>query len=355
MSPVRTTHTKVTAVKEVVTPNSADHKKESPTSRPTGQLISESGDPAARVRELYEKIQTQQLIQMASLVEKQKREQLLLQQVFEEQNNLLYKQLKNICPKSSTETQEVGEDKHQGVERGPVSLSQLINHRSPDQSLGDSSLSSTLTDTNYYINHCDNVLKKSRDITGSIRKQQTRSQSQNGNKIQSPRSQNEGSRTRTHSPTQRNPAVSRRLNYDTSASSENEPMLTDRTNDTLAGLNVTFPSDNSEDCRHNRAIVNHLYTKEVAMMNVGPLSRITAHHRPTDNGVRSIEKPVSDTFSNGASRTIKAVPVKRNPPTAKEVRTIKVFVKVYLITLIRFIYTWFFFNSHKIYLYLFFF
>ncbi|XP_063624395.1 uncharacterized protein LOC134796274 isoform X5 [Cydia splendana] len=188
------------------------------------KLISECEDPATKVKELYDRIQNQQLLQMANLVEKQKREQMLLQQVFDEQNSILYRQLKTICPKSPVEAKDAWADK---VDRGPVSLSQLINHKSPD------SLTSTLTDTHNNLNKCAVVLKMSKDITGSI-------------KIQNqPGSPTDGSRTRTHSP--KRTRTSRKLSYDTSSSDrEFEPILTDRTNDTLAGLNVTFTSDSDE-------------------------------------------------------------------------------------------------------------
>ncbi|XP_061716668.1 uncharacterized protein LOC133524588 isoform X2 [Cydia pomonella] len=205
--------------------NSTNVKEPKPTIQPSPKkLISECEDPAAKVKELYERIQNQQLLQMANLVEKQKREQMLLQQVFDEQNSILYRQLKTICPKSPVEAKAAWADK---VDRGPVSLSQLINHKSPD------SLTSTLTDTHNNLNKCAEVLKKSKDITGSIKKQNH------------PGSPTDGSRTRTHSP--KRTKTSRKLSYDTSSSDrEFEPILTDRTNDTLVGLNVTFTSDSDE-------------------------------------------------------------------------------------------------------------
>ncbi|XP_063536695.1 uncharacterized protein LOC134746278 isoform X2 [Cydia strobilella] len=199
------------------------------------KLISECEDPATKVKELYERIQNQQLLQMANLVEKQKREQLLLQQVFDEQNSILYRQLKTICPKSPVEAKAAWADK---VDRGPVSLSQLINHKSPD------SLTSTLTDTHNNLNKCAEVLKKSKDITGSIKKQNH------------PGSPTDGSRTRTHSP--KRTRTSRKLSYDTSSSDrEFEPILTDRTNDTLAGLNVTFTSDSDEPTFMEKQLSTH--------------------------------------------------------------------------------------------------
>lgn len=219
----------------------------------TKKPISESDDPATRVRELYEKIQKQQLIQMANLVEKQKKEQMLLQQVFEEQNNLLFTQLKTICPKSPNEVKEAWNDKNKDTDRGPVSLSQLMNHKPPENSC-ESPVLSTLTETNNYINYCDNVLKKSRDITGSMKKQGNKTVPEN-DKCQKP---TDGSRTRTHSPVRKNTPTARKLVYETSASSDHDydPILTDRTNDTMADLNVTFPSD--EECQpflHNTVIM----------------------------------------------------------------------------------------------------
>lgn len=287
--------------------------------------ISESADPAARVRELYEKIQKQQLAQMASLVEKQKREQMLLQQVFEEQNNLLFKQLKTICPKSPIEAKEAWGDQIlcEG-DRGPVSLSQVINYKSPDQSAFSSPVSTTLNDTSNYINHCDNVLKKSRDITGSLKKPQIKSHSQNGTKIQSPRTEPDGSRTRTHSPA-RKAATSRRLNYDSSASTDRDydQILTDRTNDTLADLNVTFPSDHSEEGNgsviHNKNIVSHLCGKETKT-NHGHSgqSNPSIQSRSTENAIKNLERNISSSMNSVSTRSSKP-PVFKNPPTSKEV------------------------------------
>lgn len=65
---------------------------------PPQYIIGDKEDPSKKVRELFETIQKQQVMQMASLVEKQKREQMMLQQVFEEQNLYLSRQIKNICP-----------------------------------------------------------------------------------------------------------------------------------------------------------------------------------------------------------------------------------------------------------------
>ncbi|KAJ8722338.1 hypothetical protein PYW08_004740 [Mythimna loreyi] len=286
-------------------------------------VVSESEDPAARVRELYEKIQNQQLLQMASLVEKQKREQMLLQQVFEEQNNLLFKQLKTICPKSPIEVKEAWGDKQldhvEENDRGPVSLSQLINYKSPDQSSLESPVSTTLTNTNNYINHCDNVLKKSRDITGSIKKQPIKARSQNGTKIVTPRTQPEGSRTRTQSPNprspqrntpsppQRNTPTSRRLNYETSVSSDRdyEPMLTDRTNDTMADLNVTFPSDNDDgnfNADDKSVITSHVYAKEIKTIHASS----AIHSSSAENAIRNMERTIHNSINSTNSLASKA-------------------------------------------------
>ncbi|CAH1638434.1 unnamed protein product [Spodoptera littoralis] len=266
----------------------------------TPPSLEDSDDPAVRVRELYEKIQNQQLLQMANLVEKQKKEQLLLQQVFEEQNNLLFKQLKTIVPKSPIEAKEAWSDKHVLGDRGPVSLSQLINYKSPEPSLS-SPVTSTLTETNHYINHCDNVLKKSRNITGSIKKQPIKSLSQNGSKIMSPKPQPD-SRNRTNSPTQRHTPTSRKLNYDTSVSSDRdyEPMLTDRTNDTMADLNVTFPSDNDDFTYHSTNVLNQVKVSH------GPSLTSTANsNRATDNAIRNMERTIYNSMNSTNKRMSK--------------------------------------------------
>ncbi|XP_063364534.1 uncharacterized protein LOC134653143 isoform X1 [Cydia amplana] len=223
------------------------------------KLISECEDPATKVKELYERIQNQQLLQMATLVEKQKREQMLLQQVFDEQNSILYRQLKTICPKSPVEAKAAWADK---VDRGPVSLSQLINHKSPD------SLTSTLTDTHNNLNKCAEVLRKSKDITGSIKKQNQ------------PGSSTDGSRTRTHSP--KRTRTSRKLSYDTSSSDrEFEPILTDRTNDTLAGLNVTFTSDSDEPTFMEKQPSTHSAVRSVERVKVPARRPVQARLPPT--------------------------------------------------------------------------
>nr|XP_049694083.1 uncharacterized protein LOC110383248 isoform X2 [Helicoverpa armigera] len=271
--------------------------------------ISESDDPAARVRELYEKVQNQQLLQMATLVEKQKKEQLLLQQVFEEQNNLLFKQLKTICPKSPIEVKEAWGDKHLDAVRGPVSLSQLINYKSPDQSDFGSPVSTTLTETNNYINQCDNVLKKSRDISGSIKKQPNKPRFQNGTKILPPKPQPEASKGRAHSPSQRNTPTSRRLNYDTSASSDQElePMLTDRTNDTMADLNVTFPSDNDDYSQHTSSTMSHVFGKEIKTLHgASHTSSAMRCSKSTDNAIRNMERTIHNSINSTNSRVAKS-------------------------------------------------
>ncbi|CAH0751720.1 unnamed protein product [Diatraea saccharalis] len=320
VSPVRNATVNHAVTKEP-TSKTTTPKKES--SIPVSQLISESDDPALRVRELYEKIQKQQLAQMASLVEKQKKEQLLLQQVFEEQNNLLYKQLKTICPKSPIEVRQAwGEKNNEGVERGPVSLSQLINHKPQTQCGYDSPVSDTLNETNNYIIHCDDILKKSKDITSSLKKQHS-SRVQNGHQAGSPQLILEGTKTRTHSPSNR--SISRRLNYDTSASSEREyePIMTDRTNDTMADLNVTFPTDQSEDGQSfnlNNTVINQLY-KEVTVV----------HRNPTATGSRqnSATSAREDTDHNKPSQMHRLLNTTyASQPTPEQVN----FIAIYLFT-----------------------
>ncbi|XP_075977802.1 centriolar coiled coil protein 110kDa isoform X2 [Anticarsia gemmatalis] len=320
-SPVRTNHTvpPSNSSNRAVETEPLPHKSKDIMALPTKPTpISDSEDPATRVRDLYEKVQKQQLVQMASLVEKQKREQILLQQVFEEQNSLLFKQLKTICPKSPIEAKEAWGDKHCDGDRGPVSLSQLINFKSPEQSLS-SPVTSTLTDTNNYINHCDNVLKKSRDITGSIKKQQPKSRSQNGTKIQSPRTQPEGNRTRTHSPSARNTATSRKLNYDTSASTDRdyEPVLTDRTNDTLADLNVTFPSDHSDEGSITQydQMMHHPVGRDTNSHGMSSHTNSTIHSRSRDSAIKSMERTIQKSITS--SRPVKGA-VHRNPPKPEE-------------------------------------
>ncbi|KAI8437189.1 hypothetical protein MSG28_010516 [Choristoneura fumiferana] len=267
------------------------------------QIISNSEDPAERVRELYEKIQNQQLQQMNNLIEKQRREQMLLQQVFEEQNSILYKQLKTICPKSPIEAKEAWVDKLQHTpDRGPVSLSQLINHK--PETRAESPISSTLTDTHNNLNKCDTVLRRSRELTASMKRQPRRSPPAKPRNDKSP---TDGSRTRTHSPNFRQSSASRRLNYETSASPvsdfgatsvsrEFEPILTDRTNDTMAGLNVSFPTD-SDDCP---ATYNSGYSqcggKEITMIHCPQPSGV-APRSSTDSAIRVMEQTIHDSMN----------------------------------------------------------
>ncbi|CAK1551377.1 unnamed protein product [Leptosia nina] len=263
-SPVRnaTSHTNKSPVTKSI-PNGLDKKV-----TPSKQLTSESEDPATRVRELYEKIQKQQLIQMAALVEKQKKEQMLLQQVFEEQNNLLFTQLKTICPKPPNDIKEAWSDK---ADRGPVSLSQLINSNSPD----------VMTDTNNYLNQCDNVLKKSRDITGSIKK------GKSTNEKHLPKLNN-GSRNT--SPVRKN-ETSRKLTYETTSSDRDyELILTDRTNDTMADLNVTFATDNDE-CQLYQTQNIHKELKSASMALSVPC-------RSTDRAIKSMEETIHNSIKS---------------------------------------------------------
>lgn len=304
--PVSPTHRPITSPKRTT-----QSKEPSPPKDTT--LISNSDDPATRVRELYEKIQKQQLIQMANLVDKQKREQMLLQQVFEEQNSILFKQLKSICPTSPIEVKMAWGDKTEDEGRGPVSLSQLINHKSPERTVLHSPVSNTLTETNNYLNHCDNVLKKSRDITGSIKRQQ------NGSKLSRtpncPVQKAEPSKLRSSSPTNRN--TSRKLNYDTSASDrEHEPILTDRTNDTFADLNVTFPSDSDELPYQNNT--PRMYSREMSVKHC-VVSPSDAHCRSTDSAIRCLEDSIQHSINSlSVSRTLKPGSF-YGQPTAHEV------------------------------------
>ncbi|XP_013145653.1 PREDICTED: uncharacterized protein LOC106108886 isoform X3 [Papilio polytes] len=278
------------------------HQKTQEPKLPTPQLATESDDPdpAKRVRELYERIQKQQLIQMATLVEKQKKEQILLQQVFEEQNNLLFNQLKTICPKSPGEMKKAWIDKNETPERGPVSLSQLITPKPPEPTIRDSPVSTTLTDTNNYLNHCDNVLKKSRDITSSLKKQPTEFKIEDNSKT----AKGEVEKIRTRSPTNRN--TSRKLIYDTSASSDREYdlILTDRTNDTMADLNVTFPSDNSEDIRPASQLdVENIRDEE----RIDHDMSLTAKDEPkaTDRAIKSVEDSIKNSILDVRARLLK--------------------------------------------------
>ncbi|CAG9561600.1 unnamed protein product [Danaus chrysippus] len=282
-SPVRNTTLQKPA--KPIIPNKVPQKTEVETHNKND---TSEPDPATRVRELYDKIQKQQLIQMANLVEKQKKEQMLLQQVFEEQNNLLFTQLKTICPKSPIDVKEawVDHSKEDGS-RGPVSLSQLINQKQPEQS-HSSPVPSTLIETNNYINYCDNVLKKSRDLKGSIKKAEDKdvSKSHSCQQVQRPRA---------CSPTRRNTPTSRKLTYDNSGSSDRDKdQLTDRTNDTMADiLNVTFPSDYSDECPP--CVSNTTITC--------PETRSTAGScRSTDRAIRSMEQTIQNSINSMSGR-----------------------------------------------------
>ncbi|XP_039753269.1 uncharacterized protein LOC120628740 isoform X2 [Pararge aegeria] len=311
-SPMRNSHNTQNTVK--APPQIVGNKNETECKKQ--KLISESEDPATRVRELYDKIQKQQLIQMANLVEKQKKEQMLLQHVFEEQNNMLFTQLKTICPKSPNEVKEAWADKNNGIsDRGPVSLSQVINHK-PQQPC-DSPVHSTLTETNNYLNYCDNVLKKSRNITGSNKKHTTKN-NYDHEKNNSPNHPSDGSRTRTHSPARRNTLTSRKLTYENSASSDREcePILTDRTNDTMADLNVTFPSDKSEECQP--FIYNSCHNNMRDTIMESPLSApvAAASFKSTDRAIRSMEETIQNSINSMCVRNAKKCVIR--PTTAHE-------------------------------------
>ncbi|XP_045497891.1 uncharacterized protein LOC123695977 isoform X1 [Colias croceus] len=298
----KTNSTKISPI-----PNGVEKKAPTPK-----QLISESEDPAARVRELYEKIQKQQLIQMASLVEKQKKEQMLLQQVFEEQNNLLYSQLKTICPKPSNDVKEAWGDKD--TDRGPVSLSQLINSEPTD-----SPVVASLTETNNYINHCDNVLKKSRDITGSIKKA-TKCPSKEKSP---PKSQSNVNCTKSQSPGRRS---SRKLTYDSASTDRDyDLILTDRTNDTMADLNVTFPSDN-EECQpyHNIDPCNNDISNAVPMQLIAPC-------KSTDRAIKSMEETIQNSIKSMCGRKPRSICRQATPQEIAAATKIVAHVKGYLV------------------------
>ncbi|XP_041979323.1 uncharacterized protein LOC121733210 isoform X2 [Aricia agestis] len=281
-------------------PSSSQNNVEKKTEETKHKPISESEDPATKVRELYEKVQKQQLVQMANLVEKQKREQILLHQLFEEQNNLLFTQLKTICPKSPNEVKEAWVEKD--ADRGPVSLSQLINQKTEP----DSPVIATLTETNNYLNQCDQILKKSRNMSESIKRPPQEKPSTLSL---------EGSITRTHSPNTPNPNISRKLVYDTSASSERDydVVLTDRTNDTLADLNVTFPSDHSES-RPNSTLTNTCIKQTIESPLSAPVAN--ASHRSSERAVKSMEETLQDSLRCIYGPRTKQK-VRRNP-TAQE-------------------------------------
>lgn len=344
-SPVRNIPSNVTIVKGPASPKMPNQREPlSPKSPPKSQ-VSEPEDPATKVRELYEKIQKQQLVQMASLVEKQKREQIMLQQVFEEQNTLLFKQLKTIVPKSPVEAKEAWGEKSLEADRGPVSLSQLINHKSPDHS--DSPVSYTLTDTNKYIDKCDDVLKKSRDLSGIIKKPKTANHNGSRTRTNSPvRNKSASSSVQRHaaasssvqnktvsSPVQKNTSVpspvqrntSRRLNYDTTSSYD--PILTDRTNDTMADLNVTFPTDISDDCEpynHNNTVFDHC-GKEVTVIHASPCpSSNPMHCTSTDSAINCMERTIKNSINSSSVRRPKSNTCYQQP-TPRQVITVSSF------------------------------
>lgn len=254
--------------------------KESPP-KISDKVISEANDPATKVRELYEKIQKQQLDQMASLVEKQKQEQILLQQVFEEQNNMLFKQLKSICPEPTVEIKQAWCDKDHNAERGPVSLSQLINHAPiasapqspvakaliPRSPVSASPVAAFTFPGNY--SHCGDKLK--RNHVSNINNYHN-------------------ARPRTNVVTENN--ASRKLNYDNSGmTSDNEPLLTDRTNDTMADLNVSFPTDNSDEnisCKNS--------PRQTSSPGIVHRRMIQSNKKCTDNAIRSLETSIQKTM-----------------------------------------------------------
>ncbi|XP_049873650.1 uncharacterized protein LOC126372111 isoform X2 [Pectinophora gossypiella] len=342
--------TSKTAMKNSPTKSSASNKEDKLVKESTTTLISGSDDPAGKVRELYEKLQKQQMLQMTSLIDKQKREQQLLQQVFEEQNNILLKQLKTVCPKTAIEAKQAWGDLKEDSNRGPVSLSQLINNKTPEQSAPQSPVSKTLTETNNYINKCDNVLKKSRDITNNIKtppsKTRTataanRSQKKTLETLQSP--QKEVNRTRPGSPNFRN--SSRRLNYETSASSDYEasgvgrdyePISTDRTNDTMADLNVTFPSDSSDEClslmQANRAAAER--RKAAGRPNSPIRMKINLDGtRPANVTLKNLEESIHSSMNSICSRPQKTGAICRTTTSEERVAASKIvaYAKGYLV------------------------
>ncbi|KAJ2938006.1 hypothetical protein O0L34_g14460 [Tuta absoluta] len=283
-------------VSEAKTRKPSTAKKETPNK--TVALVSESEDPATRVRELYEKLQKQQLMQMASLMEKQQREQQLLQQVFEEQNNILFKQLKTVCPKASIEVKQAWGDLKEDNDRGPVSLSQLINTSTPDNSVPSSPVS-TLTETSYCISKCDNVLQKSREITNSRKKLTPK-----------PQTTNSVRKKVSATPTKN---TSRRLNYDTS--SDVDPMLTDRTNDTMADLNVTFSTDHSYSYSHPPTH-DSVSQKTYATRACSPLSPRSVKTNGTRKRTDAAIKHLEDNIHN----SIDTMNVRSRSPTVKSLR-----------------------------------
>lgn len=261
---------------------SSAQTKESPP-KINDRTISAANDPATKVRELYEKIQKQQLDQMATLVEKQKQEQLLLHQVFEEQNNMLFKQLKSICPEPTVEIKQAWCDKDQNAERGPVSLSQLINH-SPIASAPQSPGAKTLG------------LQSSVSVSPAAAFTSLSTYSHSGEKAKrsnqmSHIKHNRCARPRTNV-TENNTA--RKLNYnDSGMTSDIEPLLTDRTNDTMADLNVTFPTDYSDEIR---SCENSPRRSSANLPGIIHRRKINSSKKCTDNAIRSLENSIQKTM-----------------------------------------------------------
>lgn len=250
--------------------------KESPPKVSPHSPIPAADDPATKVRELYEKIQKQQIDQMTNLVEKQKQEQMLLQQVFEEQNNMLFKQLKSICPEPTVEIKQAWCEKNHNAQRGPVSLSQLINH-SPIESAPQSTVAKTLIPQSpgspNNLSHRGDKSKRSSQMSNI-------------------KYNNHSVRPRARVVTGNN--ASRKLNYDNSGvSSDYEPMLTDRTNDTMADLNVTFPTDNSDEsppCKNSPRRTNTDSPSNIHQR------KINSNSKYTDNAIRCLENSIQKTM-----------------------------------------------------------
>lgn len=266
--------------------------KESP--KVTKNSISTADDPATKVRELYEKIQKQQIDQMANLVEKQKHEQMLLQQVFEEQNNMLFKQLKNICPEPTVEIKQAWCEKDHSAQRGPVSLSQLINHP-PIESSPQTAATKMLIPQS--------------PVSGSPRSVLT-SPSSYSRADTSKRNSITGNSKHNHNVKPRNGAVtgtnaSRKLNYDSVQSSDYEPMLTDRTNDTMADLNVTFSTDHSDGSPPSKN--SNMQQK-----------MIYSNDKHTDNAIRSLEDSIHKTMHAVTALTKQHAIMVPNPREVKQ-------------------------------------
>lgn len=263
-------------------PKAPAQTKESP--HISDRATSAANDPATKVRELYEKIQKQQLDQMASLVEKQKQEQILLQQVFEEQNNMLFKQLKSICPEPTVEIKQAWCDKDNNAERGPVSLSQLINH-APTSSAPQSPVAKRLVPKSPVTG------SPASGFTFPSNYSQCRDKLK-GNNLMSSISHYQCARPQLNIVIENN--ASRKLNYDNcSMTSDNEPLLTDRTNDTMADLNVSFPTDNSDEsnCKNS--------TRQTSANSPGTAHRrniIGSNKKCTDNAIKCLEKSIHNTM-----------------------------------------------------------